>query len=376
MGSIYQPKLKSGERCSVFWLKYYANGKCIRVSSGTDNEQAAKKMLKEREGRAAMGQPILPRADRVSYTEIAADLRSYYATTGKRQLVESETRLKHLDTFFSGYRAVGIDRPTITRYVQHRQQQGASNGTINRELATLGRMLNLAVENGRLLRVPSLRGLKPAEAAPRQGFFERDQFEAVCRHLPADLQVAASVAYTLGWRMQSEVLSLERRHLDLEAGTLRLDPGMTKNTDGRVAALPADLLILLADQAARVSALEREFGHAVPWLFPHLPGRVSPALVGTQRRDFRRAWAHACKVAGVPGRLRHDLRRTAVRNMVSAGVPERVAMTITGHRTRSVFDRYHIVSENDLREAARKLDRASEPTEVIDRARSAGTFGK
>jgi integrase len=343
-------------------LKYYTNGKCVRVSSGTENEQAARKLLKERKGRAAMGQPVLPRADRVRYVEIAADLRNYYATTGKRGLVESECRFKHLDKFFSGYRAVGIDRPTITRYVQHRQQQGASAGTVNRELGILGRMLNLAVENGRLLRVPALRGLKPTEAAPRQGFFEREQFETVCRHLPVDLQVAVSVAYALGSRMQSEVLALDRRHLDLAAGTLRLDPGMTKNGEGRMAALPADLLIGLSDQAARVAALERELRRPVPYLFPHFPGRVSPALVGTRRQDFRKVWASACAKAGVPGRLRHDLRRTAARNLVRAQVPERVAMTITGHKTRSVFDRYNIVSEGDLHETARKLDRVSEAT--------------
>jgi hypothetical protein len=107
---------------------------------------------------------------------------------------------------------VAIDRPMLTRYVQHRQHEGASNGTVNRELGVLGRMLNLAVETGRLMRVPSLRGLKPAEATARQGFFERGQFEAVCRRLPVDLQVAVSVAYAFGWRMQSEVLTLERRH--------------------------------------------------------------------------------------------------------------------------------------------------------------------
>jgi integrase len=226
----------------------------------------------------------------------------------------------------------------------------ASGGTINRELAVLIRMLRLAYENGKLLRLPVIRKLK--EAAPRSGFFEREQYEAVRRHLPADLQVAAAIAYTYGWRMQSEVLALERRQLDLEAGTLRLDPGATKNDEGRLVYLTPEIKALLASQLERVEALQRRTERIVPYLFPFLSGRRRQ---GYRRSDFRKAWASACEDAGVAGRLRHDFRRTAVRNMVNAGVPERVAMQVTGHKTRAVFDRYHIVSPGDLQDVAHRL---------------------
>jgi integrase len=98
--------------------------------------------------------------------------------------------------------------------------------------------------------------------------------------------------------------------------------------------------------------VERKTGRIIPFLFPYLSGR---RRVGQRRRDFRKTWAQACDKAGVPGMLRHDFRRTAVRNMVNDGTPEKVAMLITGHRTRAVFDRYHIVAPEDLKAATARM---------------------
>jgi len=151
--------------------------------------------------------------------------------------------------------------------------------------------------------------------------------------------------------MQSEVLPLESRPLDLAAGTLRLDPGSTKNDDGRVVYLTPALTEILTAHVERVQGLGRALGRVIKWLFPHF----SKPHRGAQRQDFHRAWKTASDRAGYAGMLRHDFRRTAVRNTVNRGIAERVAMTITGHKTRAVFDRYHIVSPGDLQEAARKL---------------------
>lgn len=136
---------------------------------------------------------------------------------------------------------------------------------------------------------------KPKEGPPREGFFERDQYDAVRRHLLLDLQVATAVAYTNGWRMQSEVLMLERRHLDLDTGTLRLDPGTTKNDDGRIVYLTTELKSLLAAQldgsrrrrsepseSSRISSAPHGQGAARP-AAPRLPKGVGGMQEGCCR---------------------------------------------------------------------------------------------
>jgi integrase len=356
----------------TWWVKYYVKGRPIREGTGTEKNTEAERFLRDREGRGVNGQPVLPRVDRILYEEAAEDLRTHYKTTGERHLTEAGWRLTHLEACFCTKRIAGIGPADVKRYIAARQAEGASNGTVNRELAVLGRRLRLAYENGKLMRLPLIHKLK--EAAPRSGFFERSQVEAVKRHLRPDLQVAVRIAYAFGWRMQSEVLTLQRSQVDPNACTIRLEPGTTKNDEGRLVYLTPELVDLLKAQDERVQMLEMRLGRRVEWVFPYLGGEHK----GKRIQDFRKAWKTACREAileGLEGEerakreaellaspeqsllkmLRHDFRRTAVRNMVNRGVPERVAIKITGHKTRAVFDRYHIVSPGVLQEAARKL---------------------
>jgi integrase len=347
------PKTRKPKQVGVgpLWIKFYRNGRPFRESTETLDMAEAKRKLKEREGEIAKGQFTGLAVDRLKYDDLAADLRRHYETTGSRDLKEADVRLKPLAAFFSDYKAKTIDNDLATRYVQKRQAAEVSNATINRELAVLTKMLRLANENKKLMWLPTIHKLK--EDPPRSGFFEPEDFAAVRSHLRPDLQVAVTIAYTYGWRMQSEVLTLPLSQVDLDAGTLRLAPGTTKNDDGRMVYLTPELVRLLGEQVERVKALNRRRKQITPYLFPHLGGRQD--LDGQRIKNFAKAWETACRKAGLPKMLRHDFRRSAVRNMVNRGVSERVAMTVTGHRTRSVFDRYHIVSPADLQEATRKL---------------------
>jgi integrase len=170
--------------------------------------------------------------------------------------------------------------------------------------------------------------------------------------IPEYARRIVTFAYFTGWRIDSEVLPLQWRQVDFVGGTVRLDPGTTKTEAGRVFVfglideLRETLEALRDDFAVR----RKEHGQIVPWVFHRHGRRVA---------SFRRVWENACRLAGCPGRIPHDFRPTAVRNLVRAGVPERVAMTMTGHKTRSVFERYNIVSAGDLAEAATRLNRHS-----------------
>lgn len=231
---------------------------------------------------------------------------------------------------------------------------GASTAEINRELALLKRMFTLQLQGGKLLYRPYIPMLR--ENNVRTGFFERDQYQSVLAHLPVKIQPVIEFAYITGWRIKSEVLPLEWRQVDFASGEIRLDAGTTKNGDGRVVYMTTELRTLLKAREVERDRLKKT-GVIVPWVFfreiaEGRGGEKKPRRIGS----FTKAWKSACATAGCPGRIPHDLRRTAIRNLVRAGIPERVAMRMTGHKTASVFQRYNIVSDGDLREAARKLD--------------------
>ena len=126
-----------------------------------------------------------------------------------------------------------------------------------------------------------------------------------------------------------------------------------------------DLRALLQERlAARDAAVAA--GHVVPWVFFRLESQAARGgkTVAVPVRYMQHAWEKARRAAGLQ-RMAHDFRRTAARNMVRLGVPERVAQSLIGHKTRAMFDRYNITSASDARLAIQQLSgqlAASDPT--------------
>ena len=241
-GSIFR-------RGGALWLKYYRDGQPMRESvaktlgklAADVTEKDARALLNKRMGAIAGGEQPAPRAERVVVKELLDDLITEYTVNNRRSIERVQDAVAHLTDFFAPARAQSLSTARIREYIARRQAPrktadgsevpGATNATINRELAALKRAYTLAVQGRKILTRPHIPML--VENNARQGFFEREQLEAVQRHLPEALRPAAAFAYITGWR-RSEVMSLTWAQVDFGAGLVRLEPGTTKNRAGRM----------------------------------------------------------------------------------------------------------------------------------------------
>ncbi len=317
MGSIYRRRYRTADgtikESPTLWIKYFRDGKPMRESANTDKESEAKRLLKLREGDVARGVPITPKVGRVKLDELLDDVLTDYRINGKRSIRDIESRLRlHLKPFFGERRASSLTTADVNKYIERRQSEGVTNATVNRETGTLKRAYSLALRAGKVMHAPHIPQLK--ESAPRAGFFDRDRFESLRRHLSPTLQRIATFAFQTGWRVPSEVLTLQWRQVDFAAGTVSLDPGTTKNDEGRVFYMTAELRTVLEEQrtftdarqrarrdhSIRLAPGEREAHRGLPQgLVDGLPkGRSArrylarlPPLSGAQSRARRRGGA-------------------------------------------------------------------------------------
>jgi integrase len=348
-GLVYRPTYVdkgTGERkaASTWWIQYSVRGRRFRESSGFRNRTEAEKVLQERLQAAAQGKPVGPSAGKATFEHLAQILLDDYRVNARRSLERVDDALGHLRGFFDGVHAVEITSDRIASYISWRQEQGAASATINRELAALRRAFRLAQKAGMVAFRPEISTLH--EENQPKGFFEADQYRAVLENLREYLKPVIQTAYITGWRIKSEILSRQKQHLDLQSGCLKLDREETGSGEERKFPLTPGMRELLVRQLEEVNELERKTGRIIPWLF-HRNGKPI--------KDFRKAWALACQRAGIVGKVPHDFRRTAVRNLERAGISRSAAMVMVGHRTESIYQRYKVADEAMLKASATKL---------------------
>lgn len=348
LGRVYRPtyrdpKTRKQKTAAIWWIEFWRDGRQHRESTKSRNVSDARKLLKQRLGEIANGSFVGRDAERTTFESLRQLIRDDYEKNG-RDVKHLDTVLNRLGESLAGLRAVDITTDKISAYQAAQKRAGYANATINREMAALKRAFRLAHRAGRITTVPYLDMLQ--EDNVRKGFFEPDQLKTLLKHLPEYLHPVFRVAYITGWRVKSELLTRQWRHIDFHQGWLRIEPGEDKNGAGRTFPFTTELREVLEKQQKLVRALERRLGRRVPWIFPAPDG----GAITPYNQEWRDAWK-ASKLVQIP----HDFRRTAVRNLERAGVPRSAAMAMVGHKTESMYRRYAIVEEGMLREAADKL---------------------
>jgi integrase len=273
----------------------------------------------------------------VTFDDLAAAYLEDYELQGYRTLDSAYGRVANLKAVFGGQPVTAITPSAIRQYQVTRRQQGMAAATVNRETAALSRMFHLAIRLDRLTTMPRF-PQRLEENPPRQGFFEHSEYLAVRTRLPPSYRDILDFAYYSGWRRR-EITELTWDEVDLRGGVIRLAPTRSKTKVGRLLPISKPLRAVLDRREKR---------------------RLTTDVLVFKRddvtvRQWKVAWNDACRKAGVSDRIFHDCRRTAARNFIRAGVPERIAMLLTGHKTRSVFDRYNIVNERELATAGDRL---------------------
>jgi len=346
---------------SPYWyVAYYAHSKEQReparhVRTGAKleatekNHHEAERWLKHRLGEITAeqhgGRPFVgPQQERVTVNQLLNALEQDYKLRDK-WTVKIASVVKPLVEHFGTWKAVEVTSDAVGKYIEDLREDGLQNSTINHRTQLLRQAFKVGMRNKVVSAAPYIPRLSEV-GNERQGFFETADFEAVVSHLPEYLQDFARFGFLTGWRKGS-ITSL--RWSDVGEDVIYLRAENSKSRKPETMPIEGELLSII-ERRRNAAVLEGENGSK---RFAEFVFHRKGLPIG----DCRKAWATACKAANVDHRLFHDLRRTASRNMISAGVPQAVAMKITGHRTDSMFRRYAIVNEEQKREALAKTQK-------------------
>jgi integrase len=322
----------------IWYIQFYDRGRKFSESSHSADREEATKLLKQRLADIAMGRDVTP--NKATVADLCGLVLADYRLRKRRDLKTVEWRYKaHIEDALGSLQASRVTNAQIRAYIETRRSAGATDATINRELSIVRRAFTLAMREDPplILRAPHVPKLDEDNA--RQGFLEPEQYEKLLEELPVRLKALYVCAYHVGAR-KGELRKIQWSQVDFDTAVIRLSAGQTKGKKARTLPIYGDMERWLRFQ-------QQDCPEGCPWVFFGAHSRtVSHHLPG---------WPEACERAGLQGLLFHDLRRSAVRNMKRAGVQDKIAMEISGHKTRSIFDRYNIIDESDIGNAAEKL---------------------
>jgi integrase len=334
------------KRGDVWYVSFWADGRQIQKSSGSQKRQDAVRLRDQLLGKKARGEMGDIVSAKVTCGELLDDLLEYAdsnikASTARiwKLVIEASIR-----PFFGDLRAAKLTTEKLKEFRRKRSAEGRSDATSNRELS----ILRTALNRGRKCTPPKVLTIPyfpmVAETHVRQGFLNDEQYERLRDEIADYLKPLFVTAYFTGVRL-GELQAIQWHQVDWEQGFITLDSEHTKS--GYARAVP-----ILDGDMRRWLTWSKQNAAGGDYIFHN---------GGAPIKEFRRAWKNACELAGVPDLKFHDLRRTAVRNMRRSGVPQVVRMRITGHRTDSMERRYNIVDIEDIRSAKELMQQKTKP---------------
>ena len=333
-------------RGKVWWIAYYHNGREHRESSKSRERKDAVRLLRQRLGEVATEAIHVPVPKRTGTRAVVMrdlfDLVEQHFQINNRFSRTNVSYLRRLRRRLGSCAIHACTTLAIKNYIADMQRVGRTAEAINREMAVLRVAFRVGYENDLVPRMPVIKKLP--ELKVRNEFFTHEEIDALLPCLPEHLRDVVLFGFLTGWR-KGEIIGLHWGNVDRSGGVIRLEPAQNKGRTVRVLTLQGELAALIE---RRWHA--RKVGRALAQHVFHRAGR--------QLSDFRPAWLKACRVVGLGHRWFHSLRRSAARHMALEGIPEKVIMSIMGHRTRVMFDRYNIITEADQRTYAKRLFRS------------------
>jgi integrase len=333
------------KRGKIWWVQVCVHGERIRQSSESEKWEVADRLRNRLLGQKARGELRGPNA-RITIDRVLDHYLADQALHVKPETLKIEKLVveAHVRPHFGRLRVEKITSAALAEYRAMRTKEGASPTTCNRELGYLRTaMRTAAATTPPMLQLSSIPRfpIVNEDGFARQGFIEDGDIEKVVVTLPSYLVPLVTVAYNVGIR-RGELMRIDWDQVDFSGGVIRLYRGRTKTGEPRVVPMLGTMETVLLE----AKAYRDEF-------YPDC-NRVFSRL-GEPIKSFKNAWERAVTRAGFPDLQFHDLRRSGARNLSRAGVPDRMIMAITGHKTRSMLDRYNIVSESDITDVAAKV---------------------